>query len=205
MATPERNDQSGGRGCEPSLLIVRTLNLLWCCFRRRIPMALVHKPPLRHSRRRRQMPRPTAKPHTEHGPISNIDKSANRAAPEPRAQLQSRAATAGWRHAFRPHGWRAGAPAPQPANSPPACDGENDQHQQSLERDAGEVTAILCVGPPLRDQFANAARGVRHVLRHIRPGFVGVEAGDRLKQCGGEILPSDVLDFVEEIVDAQIG
>ena len=47
-------------------------------------------------------------------------------------------------------------------------------------------------------------RSVRYVLRHICPGIVGVETRNRLKQGGGEVLPADVLDFVEQIVDAKI-
>jgi hypothetical protein len=54
--------------------IVRTLNLLLVLLPAPHSNALMHKPPLRHSRRRRQMPRPTAKPHRTR-PDPNIDKS----------------------------------------------------------------------------------------------------------------------------------
>ena len=95
-------------------------------------------------------------------------------------------------------------PATQPANSPPASNGEHEQYQQGFKRGAGKVAAILRVGPPIGDQVTNTVRSVRYILRHICPGIVGVETRNRLKQGGGEVLPADVLDFVEEVVDAKI-
>ena len=80
------------------------------------------------------------------------------------------------------------------------------RHQQSFKRDARDLLAILNVPPPIRDQIAELGSPLAgHIPatspkfhRRRRRGSVGT-------RCGCKVLPADVLDRVEEMVDAQIG
>ena len=47
--------------------------------------------------------------------------------------------------------------------------------------------------------------GQWNIVRHSRPGLRRVDAGDRLQQARREILSTDILDGIDELVDAQVG
>src|SRR4029079_12972283 len=75
----------------------------------------------------------------------------------------------------------------------------------TLKRGTAEVGAILRVLPPVGDQLAGAAGRGPGVLRDIRPGVVCVKTWNRLKQCRRKVLAADVLNLVEQVVDAKVG
>ena len=82
-------------------------------------------------------------------------------------------------------------------NSPPACKRKKQRHQQRFNGDPRDAVAILHVPPPICDQVAELARCLRDIFRQLRPGFIGVDAGYRLKQCRCEVLAANLLDGVE--------
>ena len=94
--------------------------------------------------------------------------------------------------------------APRAANAAPACGAKQQCQQQGFDRDVANFAPVRNVLPPIRDQVADFARRRGHMLRQVCPRLIGVNAGDRLEQDGRKILAADILNSVQQILDAQI-
>src|SRR5262249_49901665 len=97
-----------------------------------------------------------------------------------------------------------GSPTAQPPCSVCRRNGERDQKQSGFENDEQYVVLIAAAAPPPGHDVANAVCRKRDVVRHSRPRLRRVDAGDWLQQACREILSTDVLDGIDEIVDPQV-
>ena len=98
-----------------------------------------------------------------------------------------------------------GPPPAQPPGSEGGGNSEPEHEQSGFENEERHIVLIAKTAPPVGHDVANAGCGQWNIVRHTRPGLRRVNARERLQQARREILSTDVLDGIDELVDAQIG
>lgn len=64
---------------------------------------------------------------------------------------------------------------------------------------------VADIPPPIGYEVADPARCQGHGIRRVCPGLIGVNTGDPLEEVRRKILSANVLDGVDELVDAKMG
>ena len=98
-----------------------------------------------------------------------------------------------------------GSPAAQPPGSKGGGNSEPEHEQSGFENEELHIVLIAETAPPVGHDVADAGCGQWNIVRHPRPGLRRINARERLQQARCEILSTDVLDAIDEFLDAQIG
>jgi len=96
-------------------------------------------------------------------------------------------------------------PMPQSAHAVPRGGRQDQQGQERLKRHARDLVLVGGAVPPAGKEIANPACCDGHIIRQPRPGLIGVDAGNRLEQIVGKILATNILNGVDQLLDAQVG
>ena len=97
-----------------------------------------------------------------------------------------------------------GSPPAQPPCAVRCRDREREKKQGGFKYEKQHIVLVAETAPPTGHDVPNTVGRRRDVVRHPRPGLRRVDAGDRLQQARREILSTDVLDRIDEVVDVQI-
>jgi hypothetical protein len=64
---------------------------------------------------------------------------------------------------------------------------------------------VAGIVPPIGYEAADPSRCQGHIFRRVRPSLVGINTRDALEEFRRKILSVNVLDGVDELVDAKMG
>src|ERR1700750_2784362 len=94
---------------------------------------------------------------------------------------------------------------PKGGSPPPPRKCQPKPQQDSFERKEQDIILIADTVPPVGQHAANAALRRGHVVRHLCPSLVRVDARDRLEQTGGKFFRAISLVVFNRLIDPQIG
>ena len=100
-------------------------------------------------------------------------------------------------------GYSSLGPRPQSFHPVPAEVAKDEKNRQRAQDQITQLRLIAGI-PPILDQSLEAHLGKAGVVRYVLPGLGGEDAGDGLEQVAGEVLPADILDRVEKLIDARL-